>query len=60
MLLEELVLHIKKQLIASGVSNFTIADGKIHFMNAGDKARGEEIMFEYLYQLLAERATIYN
>ena len=54
------MLHIKNQLIANGISNFAIHDGEIQFMNAADKARGEEIMFEYLRHQLGEKATICN
>lgn len=59
MMFEELVLHIKNQLTANGI-RYAVQDGEIRFMNAGDKARGEEIMFECLRHLLDEKATICN
>ncbi len=52
-LMKKLTVSIQEQLIANGIINFIVDDGTIRFMNVAEKARGEEILRDYLFKTLA-------
>lgn len=52
-LMKKLTVNIQEQLIANGIINFIVDDGTIRFMNIAEKAKGEEILRDYLFKTFA-------